>query len=107
MAQPTSPEGEEWPCPGFAAHPCNWAAPAEVALDWRSETRKVNSPNRQRVIAYTCSCQETSYEFLAAGGLYRFRRVSRRTPETVAYAGPWHRVRAEMLWGLLIVGQAQ
>ncbi|GAB2947546.1 hypothetical protein ACFMQL_09930 [Nonomuraea fastidiosa] len=107
MAQPTSPEEEDWPCPGFAAHPCDGAARPEVWLGWRSETRKVNSIDRQRVIAYTCACRETSYEFLAAGGMYRFRRRNRSEPEVVAYAGPWHRAKAERLWGLLIVGQAR
>lgn len=109
MAEPTGPEEEEeWPCPGFNAHPSNQAGPHKVAFDWHDEVRKdPHSPDRQRVIDFTCACAEISYEFLAAGGRYRFRRVRRSNPKVVSYAGPWPRSRADKLWRMLLVGEAR
>jgi hypothetical protein len=108
MAEVTSPEEDEWPCPGFTAHPPGQAGSVRVALDWRDEARKNHHrPDRQLVIDYTCACAEISYEFLSAGGRYQFRRVRRSDPKVVSYAGPWRRARADELWRLLLNGEAR
>jgi hypothetical protein len=109
MAKATGPEeDEQWPCPGFTAHPSGHAGPVRVGLDWRDEVRKDHHlPDRQRVIDYTCACAEISYEFLSAGGRYQFRRVRRSNPKVVSYAGPWRRARADVLWRLLLNGEAR
>lgn len=109
MAGATGPEEEEeWPCPGFTAHPPDQAGPARVALDWRDEVRKNrHQPDHQRVIDYTCACAEISYEFLSAGGRYQFRRAHRSNPKVVSYAGPWPRAKADQLRRLLLSGAAR
>lgn len=109
MAEPTGPEEEEeWPCPGFTAHPSEQAGSPRVTLDWRDEVRRTHhSPDRHRVIDFTCACADTSYEFLSAGGRYQFRRVRRSNPKVVAYAGPWQRAKADELWRLLLKGEAR
>lgn len=107
MAEPADPD-EEWPCPGFAPHPPGQAESLMVSLDWREEVRSIHHrADRQRVIDYTCSCRETSYELLGVGGRYQFRRIHRSNPKVVAYAGPWQRIKAKELWRLLLRGEAR
>jgi hypothetical protein len=108
MAEAADPEREEWPCPGFTAHPTDQAGPPRISLDWCDETRSTHHRSeRQRVLAYTCACSETSYELLSIGGKYHFRRIRRSTPKVVAYAGPWQRAIAEEMWRLLLKGEAR
>ncbi|MEV4835241.1 hypothetical protein AB0K05_12000 [Nonomuraea sp. NPDC049486] len=93
---------EDWTCPQLAPHPPGRIGLPMMPLDWTAER-----PYRSRVLGYTCSCRTIVYELLASGGMYVIRRTHQTNPPRVAYAGPWARSMAELIWNSILTGEAR
>lgn len=90
-----------WPCPRLAPHPPARIGERTTLIDWTMER-----PARLRVLDYTCSCRVIVYELLGCGGRYMIRRTHQTAPPRVAYAGPWPRRTADLLWARILTGEA-
>lgn len=99
-AEPVSVEMDTWPCPRFAPHPPRRTDGRTSSLEWTAD-----KPTHSRTLEYTCSCRRVVYEFLASGGNFRIRRTVQATPPREAYAGPWRRQVAELMWALVLTGE--
>lgn len=108
MAKASGRRMDDWPCPGFSAHPSERVTAPRISIDWVIGDRlKDHHSTHQRVLDYTCACSEVAYELLGTGGTYLFRRTDRSAPSVVAYAGPWRWAQASPLWRLLLSGEAR